>query len=395
LNRTGNNRQRQVNQQRPAGKGNASRRSGGQRRPQQGHRPRNQSAPRQQRPLTEEEICRREEAMARREAEMARRAEEIARRREAAVRRKIALRQKRKKQFRRMVVVTGQRFVILLAMFALLLGLSTGVFFLRLHTGNHTDPAEYVFRLGNVYDRSNRNETIRSENSLYFQGKLYLDALEIAEYLNFTTAGDVNGLRLLLNNEAGDEAVFYMNDNTVVLNGITERLSAAPFYREGTFYLPAEFFVRYVSGIAVTEDSEELEVTFAPALTEDCQRELKASLDDEGRLTNSNFVFVYQDQAIRVKASQPSEVIKENSLDDEILLATDAAYISGLAAMKKEMAAAILAAPEEEKQAVREEYEETIEEFRLKRLLAISQEIAENQLGLNTGKDEGDERENY
>ena len=88
-------------------------------------------------------------------------------------------------------------------------------------------------------------------------------------------------------------------------------------------------------------------------------------------------------------------MIRENSLSDEVLLATDAAYISGLAALKKEMAAAILAAPEEEKQAVRDEYEETIEEFRLKRLLAINQEIAEYQLGLHTGQIEGDEHENY
>ena len=108
-----------------------------------------------------------------------------------------------------------------------------------------------------------------------------------------------------------------------------------------------------------------------------------------------NVNFAYETLSIRVKESRPSEVIKENSLSEDILLSTDMEYVTGLSLLRKEMAAAILAAPDEEKMAVREEYEDAIEEFRLKRLLAIQQEIAENQLGLNSRQEEDMPNENY
>lgn len=295
--------------------------------------------------------------------------------------RKLRQRELMKQRLKRLAIVTGQRAVIWAVAFALLLALSTAVFFLNLHM-HHTKNDSYSYIVGNYYDEHTTAAT--SYNALYRKGYLYLPMSDIADLYGFTVTGDVSELRLLFNNDAGDVVRFTMDDPVASINGMPVRLPCAPYYRSGEFYLPAEFFTRYITGISITEDAEKHRVILARSLTPECQQHLADSLDEKGRLTNTTFPFVYEDTvSVRLHRDTPSASIEENRLSPDILLETDEKYQIYLAAMRKEKEAAVMAAPDEEKLAVAQEYDKTMEEYLSQRLAEIDMEIAQAQLALS------------
>lgn len=229
---------------------------------------------------------------------------EIQRKRKEA--HKFYMRKRRRNAFR---VFLG-RFVIFLAMFALIFSSAVGVILLRYYSYEKPD-GEILYQIGADGEVDTTSHTLK-RSSIMIDDTLYINITEIALLCEFTTTGDLDEIRLISKNESNDNVKLTLDSPVVVINGNPVRLSA-PVFRSGeAIYVPYEFFTSYVTGISVTYDEEKSKVTI-----------VREQIGMTETKLNKPSEPIYADICFTLKYAPITDNIPEDSLDPDIRIATE------------------------------------------------------------------------
>lgn len=229
---------------------------------------------------------------------------EIQRRKQEA--HKFYVRKRRRNAFR---LFLG-RFVIFLAMFAILFSSAIGIILLRYYS--YEKPiSEIVYQIGADEDEDMTSRKLKRE-SILIDDTLYINITEIALLCEFTTTGDLNEIRLISKNESNDNVKLVPGSPVVVVNGNSIRLSAPVLQSGEAIYVPYEFFTGYVTGISVTYDTEKNKVTIVRELVGMTEAKLNKPSEP-----------IYADICFTLKYPTVTDSIPEDSLDLDIRIATE------------------------------------------------------------------------
>lgn len=160
---------------------------------------------------------------------------------------------------RRTKVFFGRLFVFLL-MFCTLLAVSIGLFYANLVRYEHNSRRNFTYVVGS-------SSTTVSYDKMMQHGTLFVNMTPIVEMCEMAVTGDTAELRYITR-DAKEHVQFIVGSTQVFINGVEERLTAAPYLDGEDLYIPYEFFNSYVSGISVLYDSEKNTVTAEQTLTE-------------------------------------------------------------------------------------------------------------------------------
>ncbi len=147
------------------------------------------------------------------------------------------------------------RFCLFLVMFVLLLCTSAGLFYANLVSYERSARRDFTYVVGSARATVPYDSMMRG-------GNLYVNMTPIIEMCEMAVTGDTAELRYI-SRDAKEHVQFIVGSTQVFINGVEERLTAAPYLDGEDLYVPYDFFSSYVSGISVLYDTEKQTVTVA------------------------------------------------------------------------------------------------------------------------------------
>ena len=178
-------------------------------------------------------------------------------------------RQYRSRQRAHRAKVYFGRFMLFLVMFFGLLGLSVGLFYVNLVKYEIAARKDFSYTVGEEYSAS------VSYDSMMRGGHLYVPLTPIIELCEMAVTGDTVELRYI-SRDAEEHVKFIVGSTQVFINGVEERISAAPYLDGEDLYIPYDFFSSYVSGISVLYDQEKQAVTVEQVPVEEGSTEMQS-----------------------------------------------------------------------------------------------------------------------
>ena len=146
------------------------------------------------------------------------------------------------------------RFLLFLVIFFGLLGITAGLFYLNLIKYEMSARKDFTYKVGDASAISVDYE------SMMRGGHLYVPLTPIIELCEMAVTGDTVELRYI-SRDAVEHVKFIVGSTQVFINGVEERLSAAPYLDGEELYIPYDFFSSYVTGISVLYDQQKQTVT--------------------------------------------------------------------------------------------------------------------------------------
>ena len=231
------------------------------------------------------------------------------------LRRRKALRAKQAKRMKAAFRVFLRRLAVFGVMFTVLLILSAAIFFIRLHANTPEKPGTYQYIIGTEDDLYAK--TAVSGSTLFRKGQLYLNMTQIAPYCDLTTAGDIHAIRFIAMDNDNNNVKFLLNTPIAYINGVRIRLSSVVVYEDGTIYVPAEFFEKYVTGLTISVDEKEQTVTVSRQINEEAEQPAVTVTSSETPGP------VYVGIGFTLQPPEPTANIIEASLGMDLLEKTD------------------------------------------------------------------------
>ena len=154
------------------------------------------------------------------------------------------------------------RFMLFLLMFFGLLGISCGLFYVNLVKYEVAARRNFSYKVGTA-----SAQTVNYD-SMMRGGHLYVNLTPIIEMCGLAVTGDTQELRYI-SRDAKEHVKFIVGSTQVFINGVEERLSAAPYLDGEDLYIPFDFFSSYVSGVSLLYDQEKQSVTAAQVPVEE------------------------------------------------------------------------------------------------------------------------------
>ena len=217
-------------------------------------------------------------------------------------------RQYKSRQRARRAKVFAGRFVLFVLMFASMLGISAGLFYLNLVKYEVAARRDFSYKVGEASAVSVKYD------SMMRGGHLYVNLTPIIDLCEMAVTGDTAELRYI-SRDAEEHVKFIVGSTQVFINGVEERISAAPYLDGEDLYVPYDFFSSYVEGISVLYDQEKQAVTVAQVPTED-----DASVMQSLRFTiRSDAPLVGLDEYNEFGQTSPVEFVADLSLYEEFM----------------------------------------------------------------------------
>jgi len=177
-------------------------------------------------------------------------------------------RQYRSRQRAHRAKVFFGRFVLFVLMFVTLLGASAGLFYLNLVKYEVAARRNFSYKVGSA------SAVTVAYDSMMRGGHLYVNLTPIIDLCEMAVTGDTAELRYI-SRDAKEHVKFIVGSTQVFINGVEERLSAAPYLDGEDLYIPCDFFSSFVSGISVLYDQEKQSVTVAQVPVEEGSTEMQ------------------------------------------------------------------------------------------------------------------------
>lgn len=217
-------------------------------------------------------------------------------------------RQYRQRQRAHRAKVYFGRFVLFLVMFFGLLGISVGLFYVNLVKYEIAARKDFSYKVGQA-----SAQTVPYD-SMMRGGHLYVPLTPIIELCEMAVTGDTVELRYI-SRDAEEHVKFIVGSTQVFINGVEERISAAPYLDGEDLYIPYDFFSSYVSGISVLYDREKQAVTVEQIPVEEGSSEMQSL-----RFTiRSDAPLVGLDEFNEFGETSPVEFVSDLSLYEEFM----------------------------------------------------------------------------
>lgn len=217
-------------------------------------------------------------------------------------------RQYRQRQRAHRAKVYFGRFVLFLVMFFGLLGISVGLFYVNLVKYEIAARKDFSYKVGKA------SALTVDYDSMMRGGHLYVPLTPIIELCEMAVTGDTVELRYI-SRDAEEHVKFIVGSTQVFINGVEERISAAPYLDGEDLYIPYDFFSSYVSGISVLYDREKQAVTVEQIPVEEGSSEMQSL-----RFTiRSDAPLVGLDEFNEFGETSPVEFVSDLSLYEEFM----------------------------------------------------------------------------
>lgn len=217
-------------------------------------------------------------------------------------------RQYRQRQRAHRAKVYFGRFLLFLVMFFGLLGISVGLFYVNLVKYEIAARKDFSYKVGQA-----SAQTV-DYDSMMRGGHLYVPLTPIIELCEMAVTGDTVELRYI-SRDAEEHVKFIVGSTQVFINGVEERISAAPYLDGEDLYIPYDFFSSYVSGISVLYDREKQAVTVEQIPVEEGSSEMQSL-----RFTiRSDAPLVGLDEFNEFGETSPVEFVSDLSLYEEFM----------------------------------------------------------------------------
>lgn len=163
--------------------------------------------------------------------------------------------QVKKKKRRKSSGSSSQFFAVLIVFLAVYIVLSLFVAGLIYYSFNNTSDSSEIYSVSIIYDEKELYEIdAQDANNEY---GLYVPFSYLSEIASFGLAGDGENVTLfLIGTENRIEC--QKNSSLIVINGNPIRISAPLLYEEGEYLIPVSMLEKYINGIDITYDNEEM-----------------------------------------------------------------------------------------------------------------------------------------
>ncbi len=152
----------------------------------------------------------------------------------------------------------GKRVLTVLLLYAVLMPLSLGLFWMWLPRHTTPETRNYTYQIGpdnNVLSKKIYSWDIVRSGSIY-----YLDMTGIAELCEMTTTGDSYSMKYTVRGN-GETVEFILGQSLAYINGIAERMEDICYIRNSKLYVPMDFVNRCFKGLTATLDTERNKIT--------------------------------------------------------------------------------------------------------------------------------------
>ena len=203
------------------------------------------------------------------------------------------------------------RFIVFVLMFVSLFAVCAGLFYVNLIQYERSARQNFTYVVGT-------KKTTVAYDSMMRGGNLYVNMTPIIELCEMAVTGDTAELRYITR-DAKEHVQFIVGSTQVFINGVEERLTAAPYLDGEDLYVPYDFFSSYVSGISVLYDGEKQTVTVEQMLVEgqeDTYESLRFVIRSDAPLTGL-------DEYNEFGSTSPIEFVADLSLYEDYMNPAD------------------------------------------------------------------------
>ena len=180
-------------------------------------------------------------------------------------REKYRLKQRRKAALK----VFFARFLLFLMIFAIMCGVTAGLFFFNLTKQDSANASGYSYQIGDDKYTLKYADAVRN-------GRVYVSFSDVAELCDLALTGSVDDMKFVIKGDEAETVRFIVGTRTVYINTVEARLSADSYYKNNKLYVPVDFVSSYFKGLNVTLDEKAHKVTV--------ERILLNELDEKGNL---------------------------------------------------------------------------------------------------------------
>ena len=161
------------------------------------------------------------------------------------------------------------RFLLFLLVFAVMCGITAGLFFFNLTKQDSADVSGYTYQIGDEKYTMRYSDAVKS-------GRLYISFTDVAELCDLALTGSVNDMKFVIKGDEAETVRFVVGTRIAYVNTVETRLSADSYYKNDKLYVPVDFVSAYFKGLSVTVDEKAHKVTV--------ERRLLNELDENGKL---------------------------------------------------------------------------------------------------------------
>lgn len=197
-------------------------------------------------------------------------------------RKQIQMRKLRKKRRALARKLFFSRLLMFFLIFIVMLAVTVGLFFINLFIHDNVTSLDYVYQIGSDTDAEKITAYV-SYNTLYINGKVYINMSQLAAIHGFITTGDLDSVRFLFvdtEESITGDVKFFLNSSFAYINGVHVRLTS-PVYKKGKdIFIPMTFINTYISGIRAEYDEYNQKLTITTTETKNKIFTLNLYLDE-------------------------------------------------------------------------------------------------------------------
>ncbi len=165
--------------------------------------------------------------------------------------------------------VLFNRFLLFLLVFAVMAGITAGLFFFNLTKQAPVNESGYSYQIGDSKYSLRYADAVRN-------GRLYISFTDVADLCDLALTGSASDMKFVIKGDEAETVRFVVGTREVYINGVEERLSSESYLMNDKLCVPVEFVSAYFKGLNVAVDEKAHKVSVS--------RVLLNELDDKGNL---------------------------------------------------------------------------------------------------------------
>ncbi|MBQ8248764.1 MAG: D-alanyl-D-alanine carboxypeptidase family protein [Clostridia bacterium] len=212
----------------------------------------------------------------------------------------------------------GARFLLFLAVFALMAAIVGGIFMLVLTSAPEDKSSSYSYSIGD-------NEYSLPSSQAVRDGEIYVSFTDVAAMCDLAITGSNEDMKYVIKGDEAETIRFVTDSRVVYVNGVETRLSANCYFKDKELYVPVEFVSAYVSGINVEVDEGSHTVKIERIVT---------NLGENGKLPKGEDP-IYAELSFLLQSAVGLEPLDEEA--EALAELPDLGFVSNLAAYEEYM----------------------------------------------------------
>lgn len=165
--------------------------------------------------------------------------------------------QKRRKNAIRVFL---SRLALFFVVFAIMLALTAGIFYLNLTSNDSESAARYSYTIGDKKYSLSFGDAVR-------EGRVYVNFNDIAELCDLAITGDADDMKFIVKGDETETIRFVGGSRAVFVNGFEARLGSSSYVEGEDIFVPVDFVIAYLKGVDIELDERANTVSVSRNIT--------------------------------------------------------------------------------------------------------------------------------